>query len=269
MSNNISVFGTLKDASFGGTDLSTKEFYCLDFIKGLMPPQSQSTFNVPEIPGLIQVSKKFDPYIIMAKGFLEGSNYSDLLDKLDGLASFLYNDNDQQLILSTKTDRYFMAQYLDYVEIEEKKDYSIFGLNFTCNDPFAYDTTPDTDLQSSVIVDDATFSISNGGHYYVWPVITITFNQAMSHIYIENTSITDNRFDVSKSFVATDELEIDCKNKTIKLNGAHSPAGFGDGGDELAEWILLAKGSNTMKVGTTDASIDVDVDMSWRKVYLS
>jgi predicted phage tail component-like protein len=262
----IETHGTLKDASFNGTDLSTKDYYIYDVIKPLLPKQKLLTIDIPKKSGLVISSKKFIQYEIVLKGFVEATNYTDLKSTLDALADFLYSDTDQQLIISDEDDRYWLCQYLDYEIIGERDNYVLVDLLFSCFDPFGYDTTPDSDDQT-ITVNDDTYVLANGGHFYALPVITITFNAAQSHIYVENNNITDNRFDISKSYAVNDELEVDCKNGTIKLNGSSSPAGFGDGGEGKAEWLMLAKGNNEIQVGTDDASIDIDINITFNKVY--
>jgi len=269
MSSLIQTWGTLTDFSWDGTNISTKYFYPIHFVKGVMPSQSQYVLNAPDRDGVIQVRKKFDSRPITIQGYIEGTSHSNLISRIQSLSSFLYEDSDVRLILSNESDRYYNAQYLDYVEVKRRKDYALLDLIFTCNDPFAYDTTADTDTQSSITTDNTTFTLTNSGHYYAYPTFTVTFNQAQTHIYIQNNSVTGNRFDISKSFASGDELEVDCKNGTIKLNSTTSPAGFGDGGDGSAEWIVFATGNNQLQVGTTDVSIDCDVNTSFRKTYLS
>jgi len=66
------ISGSLFDASFDGTDLSDKLFYCYDIKKPLMPRQSQTTINIPKMPGLIQLSKKFVSNQLTLKGFMIG-----------------------------------------------------------------------------------------------------------------------------------------------------------------------------------------------------
>lgn len=260
------ISGSLFDASLDGTDLSDKLFYCYDIKKPLIPQQSQTTIDIPKRYGLIQASKKFIQDNLILNGFMECTNYVDLKLKLQDLSAFLYSDNDKQLILSNENDRYWNTQYLSPEIIGERDNYSLVNLEFTCNDPFAYAVTPDTDDQN-ITVKDTTFIIANGGHYYAYPVITITFNQAQTHIYIKNNNIIGNRFDIAKAFGIGDELELDSKDETIKLNGALSPIGFGDGGQGKAEFIILAKGNNELQVGSDDETLDIDINFNFRKVY--
>ncbi len=264
----IEVFGTLIDVSFGGTNLSTYAFYCYDVKKPLMPQQKQVAFDIPQVPGSIQISKKFTTYYIDLYGFIEASSHSDLISKINALAGFLYSDTDKALIVSNENDRYWNCQYLDYEEVNQFDDYTIIKLSFTCNDPLAYAVTPDTDSQTITTL-DSTFNLTNSGHYYTYPTITVTFNQDQSHFYIENQTIEDCRFDFSESFVSGDVLIINSKTGVITLNGTAHYTGFGDGGDGAYQFIKLATGANLMCVGSDDATINIDVDTSFEKTYLS
>lgn len=264
----IDLFGTLFDASFDGTNLSTKGFNCFDIKKPHIPKQKLSTIDIPKRNGNIISSKKFTQNKLVLYGYVKNDSYDDLTTALGNLAAFLFSDTDKKLISSKQTDRYWYVQYLDYEIVDQKDDYATVTLNFDCiEDPFAYDTTATTDSQT-ITSSGTTYVVANAGHTYAFPEITFTFNQSQSHIYIANNAITDNRFNISKSFASSDVLVVDCKNGTIKLNGVSSPAGFGDGGSELAEWIMLAVGNNELEVGTDDATINVDVDLSFEKPYL-
>jgi len=270
----IEIFGTLFDASFDGTDLSTYDFYCYDIKKPLMPRQSQSTFNWVGKPGSILLTKKFTENQLTLKGYIEATDYDDLIDKLDALSAALYSDTDVQLILSKKNDRYWLVQYMDYVIIDERDNYALVDLEFSCNIPLAFDTTADTEPDDSpsinpITVNGTTFIATNGGHYYAWPVVTITFNQAQTHIYYQNNNIPGNRFDVTRTFASGDVLEIDSWNGTVKLNGSADYTGFGSGGNSKAEWVMLATGANELQVGTDDDSIDIDVETAFSKIYFS
>jgi predicted phage tail component-like protein len=258
---------TVLDFSIDSVNASTKYFTSSRFIKPLIPQIDQKTIIIPKRDGAIPDSQNVKAWPLIIKGFLEGTDPDNLITRLEDLSAFLYSDIARTLILSNQADRYYNAQYLDYFEVLRDGDISFLDLIFTCNDPFPYDITADTDDNTITVLDD-TFIITNSGHYYAFPVITITFNATQSHIYIENNGISGNRFDITRPFVATDELEVDCKNGTVKLNGVADYTGFGSGGDNLAEWIKLAVGNNEIAVGSDDETIDVDINFSWNKPYL-
>jgi predicted phage tail component-like protein len=265
--SNITILGTLFDVEVDGTNLSDYNFYTYDIKKPLFPRQRVSTIDIPKRLGLIAAQKKFTDNELIVYGYVKGTGYDNLKTLLETLAGALYSDDDVELIPSNQTDRYWNVQYLDYQIIGERDDYTIVSLVFTANNPLGWAVTADTDNQTITTLDD-TFNITNNGHYYAYPTYTVTFNQAQSHIYLQNNTIPDNRMDISKSFATNDELEIDSFDMTIRLNGSISPIGLGDGGDGDAEFVLLASGVNELAVGSDDATINIDIETSYRKTYL-
>lgn len=234
--------------------------------KPLIPPQKDTTVNMPAVSGVTQYSKKFVGNNITVRSILIGSSYADLVTKLVALSGYLYSDSDKTLSFDDESGKAWQAQHIDTVVVKKTYRFAYLDLVFSCNDPFGYDTTATTDNQT-ITVNDTTKVIANAGQHYAFPVVTITFVQAQTHIYVENDNISGNRFDVSKTFEVDDVLEVDCKNKTVKLNGTASYAGFGSGGSELAEWIMLAAGNNSITIGTIDPTINVTVVISFYKVY--
>ncbi|MHA1302199.1 MAG: distal tail protein Dit [Candidatus Heimdallarchaeaceae archaeon] len=256
------------DFSFAAVSALTKNF---DTQKIIIPPlaeQKETKIDIPKVPGLTQLFKKFTKREIKVRGMLHGTNHEDLIAKIENFSAFLFSEDDEQLIFNNQPDRFYLAQHIKSIELIRNPTFALLELQFTCNDPFGYAITADSDTQSGITVKDTTWDITNSGQYWAFPVITITFNQVQTHIYLQNNNISGNRFDISKSFGPGNILEVDSKNMTIKLNSAHSPAGFGDGGESRADFILLKKGLNQMQIGTDDASIDVDVTITFRKVYL-
>ena len=258
------------DATWDGTSMLTKGWTGHNINKDVLENQDRFSLDTPGRDGAIEISKKFPPRVIQYEGRLSGTNYANLTGTIiPAFSSFMYEDSDVKLIFADETDRYFNAQFDKMTARRQESLFRIYDLFFICTDPFSYAVTADTDTQTGVTTDDTAFTITNSGHYYAYPTITITFNQAQTHIYVQNNTITGNRIDISKSFASADSLEINCKAGTVKLNSSHSPAGIGDGGDGLAEWIVLAKGSNQLQVGSDDATLDIDVVTTFNKVYLS
>lgn len=269
----IEIFGTLKDASFKSSNLSAYDYFIYDVKKPLQPKQKVTTIDIENNSGLIVSNKKFVSHELTLYGFMETTNYAALKTAIQTLSAFLYSDTEEELIISDENDRYWLCQYVDYEIIGERDNYTLINLTFTCYDPFAYAITadtcqPDNSPAGVVTTNDDTFIVANSGHTYAYPVITITFNQAQTHIYIQNNSITDNRINISNAFELNDELEIDCKNRTVKLNSAADYTGLGDGGDGKAAWIELITGNNEIQVGTDDADINIDIDITFNKTYL-
>lgn len=256
------------DFSLNGINASTKYFSTARIIKPVLPQQEQTIFDIPGKPGTTQSFKKFKLRPITISGTLEGTDPDDLITNLQNLSAYLYSDTDKQLIFSNEDDRYYNAQYLDYSEVLREGSYSLLDLKFTCNDPFGYAITPDADTKSNITAKNYIWTITNSGQYYAFPIITITFKQGQSHIYLQNNNINDCRFDISKAFISNDVLVLDTKTMSITLNNLYSPTGFGDGGSKKTEFIILKTGSNELEVGTDDSTIKVDVGVWFRKTYL-
>jgi len=257
----------MPDFSYDNSNASSVNFELARYFDQLFPKQDSLSISVPMMPGELELLSKFLPREIPASGVLyKGSG--TLQAAIDNFSSFLCKDTAKELIFNDKTDRFYLAKHIDTVELQRRGAFVPLQLKFICKNPLGYAVTPTTVTKSGVVTDNYTWTIVNAGQYYAWPVITITFHQAQSHIYIKNTSITNCRFDVSKSFLNNDVLVVDSWYMTINLNGSYSPAGFGDGGDSYAGMILIQKGNNTFQVGTDDASINVDVSVTYRKTYL-
>lgn len=256
------------DFSLDGDNASAIGFESTDFPKSLLPPQEQQVIDLSGMPGVEQSSKKFTAYPLPIKGILIADSPSDLTENIEDLKEFLYSDSDRKLILSNQSDRYYNAQYLDMEEVLRKATTVELLLKFTCNDPFAYAVEEDNIDEIAITDNGHQWDIPNEGRHYAYPVITITFNQPQTHIYVANNSITDCRFNISKAFNINDVLVIDCREVSVYLNGPYSPAGIGDGGDGMAIPIILRKGLNQLEIGTADGSLKVDVNVTFRKVYL-
>ena len=260
---------TALDTSLGGTNLSTYGFETQKTPKDLMPPISERMIDIPKFNGDILSSMKFNKHKLPCIGTLTGTSYDDLKTKIETLSAFLYNEETRELIFNNQSDRYYNVMVRDKIAIAQKNIVKAAMLIvFTADDPLAYDNTATTDTQADFDTNDDSYTVANAGHTYAYPVITITFNQAQTHIYVNNDTVSNSRFDISKSFETNDELEIDCKNGTVKLNGNADYTGFGDGGQNKANWLKLAVGNNTIICGSDDETIDIDIVMNFRKVYL-
>jgi len=256
------------DFSLDGISALTKHFETTNIYVPPLPDIDEEITSIPRIPGVITENEKLSRKPINVKGILRGTSHSNLLARMSDFSEYLYSGSNKKFARYGLTDRYYWVKCTRPMpEPAVLVNFAMYEIFFTCNDPFAYDNTPDTDDRTITIKDDA-YIIANGGHYWAYPVITVTFNQPQNHIYIQNNGIDGNRFDISKAFIINDELEVDCKNGTVKLNGSNNPVGFGDGGEGCLDFIILSKGNNEIQVGTDDETINIDVNFNFRKAYL-
>jgi predicted phage tail component-like protein len=235
----------------------------------LFPAQKSTTIDIPKVPGFTRLVKKFLPREIPVTGVLSAATPALLKTALDDLAVFLYgNDDTYELIFSDKTDRFYIAEHIETIELGERGRFVPLELQFICYDPFGYAVTATEVNETGITVNGHTWNVANAGKYYAFPIITITFNQSQTHIYIRNNSVAFTRLDITKAFSNTNVLMIDTKTMNITLNNVYSPAGIGDGGDGNGYLPILRVGDNTFEVGTVDGSLNVDVKVTFRKVFL-
>lgn len=257
------------DFNWDGTNASIYGFTTHNVDKDVLAQMERTFVDPPKYPGAIELTKKFPKRIIGVEGRLVGTSYTNLVTSIiPAFSAYLYTTSDVRLKFSDESDRYFNAQFH---RVRRERKYSFFrlmDLEFICAWPFAQAVTADDNTQSGA-TKGFTWTETNNGHYWAYPTITITFNQNQSHIYIANNTISGCRFDISKSFIATDVLVLNSKTLNIGLNSSYSPAGTGDGGNESAEFIILGTGGNQLEVGTDDGTLDVDVKVWYRKEYLS
>ncbi len=256
------------DFTYDGVSAATKGFVTNKILIPDLPDAEEALINIPNQDGLVQIGKKFNARIIRIKGILEGSSFADLLTKIEAFNLFIFSQSDKQIIASYQTDRYYLGQKIKKEEIDKGGFSCDRDIQFKCNDPFGYAVTPNDNDETGIVVDGYQWTETYTGQYPVFPVITITFNQSQTHIYLSNTSVDGCRIDITKSFVNTDSLEISGRDVSIRLNDVNSPAGLGDGGDEKAQFPLLRIGANLMEIGTTDPTLDVDINVNYRKIFL-
>jgi len=257
------------DFTFDGTLASDKGFTTHNVDKDILAQMDRVFVDLPPYPGATEISRKFPKRIVGCDGRLVGSSYSNLVTSIiPAFSAYLYSSGDVELKFSDESDRFFNAQFHRVRREQKFSRYRLMDLEFICAWPFSEAVTADDNTVSNP-TDGQTWTETNSGHYYAYPTITITFNQTQSHIYISNTTISGCRFDISKSFVDTDVLILNSRTLNITLNDVYDPAGFGDGGSGKGEFIILDKGANTLQVGTDDDTLDVDVNINFRKQYLS
>lgn len=256
------------DASLGEVNFSDKYFEIARYFDDLVPRQRATKINIPKVPGYTQLFKKFLPREISIRGILYATSASQLLTRIENFREFLYSSDPKQLIFNNKSTKYYLVEFQEKVELAKRREFVPLDLKFIANDPFGYAVEESEVDKTGITTKGYTWNVINLGQYYAYTTITITFNQSQTHIYIQNNNITDSRFDISKSFSNGNVLIVNSKTMKITLDAAHSPAGFGDGGDSKAGLILLRVGNNEFEVGTDDGTLDVDIKINFNKTYL-
>lgn len=112
----------------------------------------------------------------------------------------------------------------------------------------------------STFINEGT--ITNGGNFGTFPVITITGSGENPTI----TNVTTNQsLTINVTLVEGDELIIDCENGTVTLNGDDALAYL----SSSSQFLQLASGDNTIQVtDDSEDSLDIDVEFSYRYAWI-
>ena len=116
-------------------------------------------------------------------------------------------------------------------------------------------------ILGSSFLNEAT--VTNGGNFVTFPVITIT--GAGENPTIENVTTGESLTLSGLTIVSGDTVVIDCKNGTVTVNGA-------DGLSYLTSdsvFISLASGNNTIQVSDdSSATLALDVEFEYRYAWI-
>lgn len=257
--------------TYDGNDLSSYIDVILNVEKKLTPKSISREIYIPSKEGRYFFDRNFGKREIEMDVLLVGTSQSDLINKIHNLNKKLYKDEPKQLIFSDENDKHFNALFVGSTNsINRRVWHATMNLKFECFDPFAY-TTTSTSGNQDCTADPTSISISNDGNYYTNPIWVITFNQTQTHIALYNNS-TAKRIDISRSFVTTDKLKIDTKNRIIYYDNGSGYVedweGIGQGDSNRAEWVRLKKGNNNCGISTTDATLNVNVAWEFNKTWL-
>jgi predicted phage tail component-like protein len=115
---------------------------------------------------------KVPPKNISLEVAVLGSTVTELKSFMDSIMLILNQPTDEQLILDTQTDRYWLARFKTLTGGYRGLKFE-GALDFTCHDPFAYAVAPSSDATAiaNVVADNAV--VDTGGNALIRPVYTI------------------------------------------------------------------------------------------------
>jgi phage-related protein len=172
------------------------------------------------IPNIAYQSKK-----VTIGGTLHGNTQADLDDRIDTFKGY-FNGKDKNLdiVYGSSTRRYIATVNTISVQREDRALFAIFQIEFICSQPFGIDTSP-TSLISQLNNTAASYTATptiGGNAPYQLPVFTITLDAITGtgdYIQISNDNTNQSIELFGLGLVASDVVEIDCSNRTVKVNG--------------------------------------------------
>lgn len=155
---------------------------------------------------------------------------------------------------------------LNNVSVEENLGgYGTIELEFQCSDPAGYDVSSTPLFSSARTGSTATENFVFGGTAeWQWPVITITLTAVTPTDSTQSITITNpatgQAITVTRAWVAADVLQIDVKNRTVKVNG--NEVAFSGA---FPEWV---PGAGTLQYTDTLTTRTVTIAGSYYKRYM-
>ena len=190
---------------------------------------------------------------------IEGSDVSDIRDKLDDVIKIIDAGNCQLVV--DGTGRYYNAEFEDRSSGNYFPTYWQGTLTFLCPDPLAYSTT-ETSSDFNIDADPDTIVETVGGTAITLPVWTLTAGETLTDVTIKLENIsTGEELQWTGSLADEDELEIDTQYWKVKKNGVSAISGM------LSPYAFprLAVGVNSIKV--TGLSTTGTLNITYRDAY--
>ncbi len=227
--------------------------------------------EVMQLPHKGIVGKSFyAPKYISLNIYIQGSSFENLIAAIDSVTTALNTDENAQLILDSISDRYWLAR------LDEMKGRFLgphlwqADVDFLCPDPAAY-SVAEIEAAGSVgsfpyifpiwFGDEKTLAV--GGSASTWPVFIMTVNDTIAQdteISIENETTGEELIYTvpAGGLVATDVLEIDCRNQIVYFNDVASMSTVS------GKFPSLIVGSNTLQFTNFTGYVEI----TYRHRYL-
>ena len=159
-------------------------------------------------------NSKVPPKNISLEITVTASSPTVLKSNMDTIMLILNQQESQQLILDTLTDRYWIARFKSLNGTYRGIAFN-GTLEFTCFDPFAYAVSESTDV-TAIAADPDNAVIDAGGTALIRPVYTIVSdaNDGTATIVLHSDN-TDEEIEWSGALIIGTEIEIDCANWVV------------------------------------------------------
>lgn len=151
------------------------------------------------------------------------------------------------------------------IERPQGLSYALFTLEFDCIEPFGKDTSNTTAWSNT----NQTGSIYTTAHSFEGtapeqlPVITVTIDSVTdgsNSITVKNNDTGKGITVSGQTFVATDVLEIDCVNRTVKVNSTEV--------DFTGEFPVFPPGTGNIRYQDNFTTRQFDINVVYKALYL-
>ena len=223
--------------TFNGTDLSS---YGLS----LITPDPSATLMADSFQMLRRAyapESKSGPKSMMLGVQVSGTSQADVESKLDSIKAVLNYRRDGRLILSTSSDRYWIARFSDLSGMWSGPLLFSGTITFICHDPFAYAVT-ETNAVYDIDADPKELSLTVAGSADADPVFVLTAGEAWDSSLTLLNAVNGMEFTWADAMTSGQRLTIDCRTWYASLEGSAAMTGAG------GQFPVLKPGSNLISV---------------------
>ena len=199
--------------SFAGEHSTSYSTYLLRSPVSIFPGVREKVIVMPGRHGVFRMLPDFGSRVLRLECWLKTTTYENVYQQLDQLRSWLNPMRGaQKLVFDDSPDRYYLATWTDGdLQVQVTANQGLFTLQMVCDDPFAYDHTPDeilllespyTHYQRGTAPSDPLFLLqgtSGGG------------NQSLA------IKVNEEQLTFRGALAEGEQLEIDCMHKTAVI----------------------------------------------------
>ena len=255
----------MTNITFDGNDLQTANILTASIDHESIPVKDAKIY------GFAHANRSAIPFInypsrvIRVSGKVIGSSIADLDSRLDTFRGY-FRDKDSNLDIdyNSSTRRYIATLNALSIERPGGLTFANFSAEFVCTQPFGQNTST-TSALSATGRTSATYADVHaflGSAPFQLPVITITINSVTggdSFLSFTNDA-NDQGITIVAEFAASDVIEIDCKNRTVKINGTEV--------DFLGAFPEFEPGSQTMDYADGFSARNFNIDVDYYPMFL-
>lgn len=141
--------------------------------KGSTPERTIDIEQIARRPGGRVLNSEFQPREVSIKGYILGSNPSDLRTKIDSLHASVTSQREGLLTIESDRQATALVKKVSVEENPYNTDYIPFTIDFILPDPFFYGTQLTASFTLPSGESSVTTPITVSGSYYMLPTLTL------------------------------------------------------------------------------------------------
>lgn len=267
---NLAVFNSISatlinppqdNIVYGGFSLSNENFVISKMPKAWGHSVDSPTYYSPLTDLWWELSYYFRQKTIVIEGIMKADNREDMEIAIDNLKRALGRPNKDLDIKVNGNIRRAKATCINLDDIFDRQHFHInfipFSIVFRLVSGFSKEINRQTQSFENLTT-WITEEIVNSGTVRTYPVVSMTFNTATG---TNNISfwIADNVITITETIANSDVLQIDCENKTVKINSTEV--------DFSGTFPILEAWTNSYTV-TKNGTVDYNLSISFFNNFL-